>query len=221
MEHKGLLGKKSSLFDSLLILVPLTYWGITKRMVGADFKTILDIGCGTGVPMEILNRDNKFLATGVDVYNPYLEQCKEKKIYKKLVKKDVRTLNFHDKSFDTVICFHVIEHLTRKEGKTLMKKIEKIAKKRIVIAVPIGHLHQEAYDGNEHQAHKSEWFPEDFKKEGYTVVGQGLKAFYKEENIVNKFGVFSYLIFFVGIIFQPLLFIKPELAVYMICRKDL
>src|SRR5260221_4666297 len=128
MEHKGLLGKKSNFFEKVLTNIPFTYWGITKHMVGNDFKTILDIGCGTGVPMEILNSDGKFIATGVDVYKPYLQQCRQKGIYKKVVEMDVRKLTFKSKSFDTVICFHLIEHLTRQEGKALVKKMEAIAK---------------------------------------------------------------------------------------------
>jgi SAM-dependent methyltransferase len=221
MINKGLLEVKTSSFDRLLVKFPLTYWGILCRMVGTDFKTILDVGCGNGDPMSVINRDHTFQATGVDIYAPYLQVCKKRGVYSNLVRSDIRDLPFKDKSFDTVICFHVIEHLTKKEGLFLIKKLETIARKRVVLAMPLGDLPQEEYDGNKHQEHKSEWYPSEFKKMGYKVVGQGLMAIYRNENVVEKYGWLSNIIFVFSILFQPLLLIKPELARYIICRKDL
>lgn len=221
MSKKGLLQKKVNISDKLLSKLPLTYWGILRSMVGNDFKTILDVGCGNGDPMAIINSEGKFDATGVDIYEPYLRKCKSRKIYKKLIKTDVRDLPFQNGEFDVVVSFHVLEHLTKKEGKLMLKKMESIAKKRVVIALPHGHLPQEEFDGNTHQEHISEWYPKELKKMGYKVVGQGLLAIYGNVNVVEKFGFFSNVIFALSLLSQPLLLFKPEMARYLICRKNL
>lgn len=218
---EGLIDKKATYIEKVIAKFPLSYWGIVKRMVGDNFSTILDVGCGTGTQIEIINTDNKYQVTGIDIYEPYIKECKKKGIYKKVIKGDARKMNFPKKSFDVVICFHVIEHMTKNEGFAIIKKLETIARKRVVLALPIGHLHQEAFDENKHQEHKSAWYPNYFKMRGYTVVGQGLRFIYKQENIVKKYGIFSFFFFFFSMLFQPILFIKPEYGVYMICKKDL
>jgi predicted TPR repeat methyltransferase len=221
MKKEGLFGKSATAFEQLLVKIPITYWGITKNMVGSNFKTVLDVGCGTGTQMQIIDPKHKSIATGVDIYEPYLKEVRKKKIYNNILKQDIRHLSFKDNSFDLVICFHVIEHLTKKEGIEVIKKMEKIAKKRIVLAMPVGHLHQEAFDGNEHQEHKSEWYPKDLEKMGYVVRGQGLKRLFKEENMVKKYGIFAYAIFLISMVFQPYLLFKPSKAVYMLAKKEL
>lgn len=220
MSNKGLLDRNTKL-DYILSGFPLAYWGILRRAVGEDFATILDVGCGTGDPMGVINHDKNYKATGIDIYKPYLKECRERGYYSQLIEGDVRKLSFKDRSFDAVVSFHVIEHLTKEEGLAMIKKMEKIAKKRVVIVTPLGHLPQEEYDGNKHQEHISKWYPKDFRKMGYKVVGQGLMAIYKDQNVVEKYGFLSNFIFVLSIFFQPLLFIKPEWARYIICRKDL
>lgn len=218
---EGLFGKRATLVDRLLTKFSLTYWGIIKRMVGSDFVTILDAGCGTGTQMELIDDQRKYNSTGVDIYEPYLKECRRKKIYNKLLKCDIRSMPFKEKSFDVVICFHVVEHLKKKEGYKVIKNLEAIAEKRVILVLPNGSLPQEEYDHNEFQEHKSEWYPKDLQRLGYRVVGQGLKAIYGVENIAKKYGIASYFIFFLSMIFQPLLFFKPDYGVYMICRKDI
>ncbi len=217
----GMFNKKIGKWELFLSYFPLTYNGILRSMVGNNFKTILDVGCGTGLPMEIINYKKLYTATGVDIYDPYLKECKLKNVYTKLINSDIRKLPFKEKSFDVVICFHVIEHLTKKEGDDLIRKLEKIAKKRVVLAMPIGYLHQEEYDGNQHQAHKSQWYPKDLREKGYMVTGQGLRVLYKEENVVVKYGIFSNILFLISMLFQPLLMYKPENAIYMFAMKDI
>lgn len=218
----GQFGKKATLQQRLLSKFPLTYMGIMRNMVGTNFDTILDVGCGTGTPMELIKLDNpNAKATGVDIYKPYIDEAESKEIYDKIIQTEVTNLPFKEKEFDVVVCFHVIEHLEKDKGLELLTNLEKLAKKRVIVAMPVGDFPQDEYDGNEYQVHRSAWYPQDLKSRGYKVVGQGLKAIYRTDNLVLKYGIWTNVIFAVGMLFQPVLFFKPELGTFMLARKDL
>ena len=214
--------------DSFLVgmyrQVPFTYIWLFKRNFDKFIKSrrktsVLDIGCGDGSAIERLNLPRNFEITGIDIYEPYLKIAKGKKIYKRLIKMDARKIEVN-KKYDIVLASHILEHLDRAEGERFIKKLEKIAKKRVIIAAPIGYFPQDEYDSNPYQEHKSHWSVDDLRKLGYSISSQGLKIFWGNENIVKKYGVFSYFLFLISIICTLLLLVKPELGTYMICRKD-
>ncbi len=62
---------------------------------------------------------------------------------------------------DAVICIDVLEHLTKKEGLEFIKKMEKWAKKKIIIFTN-GYVPQDV-DKNPLQIHKSGWSYNEFK----------------------------------------------------------
>jgi ubiquinone/menaquinone biosynthesis C-methylase UbiE len=214
-------GRSAGKMDYILSKIPLTYNWIMRKIVSGKVKTILDIGCGTGFPAEIINKDKNYEITGVDVFEPYVEICKRRKIFKEVILQDVRKLSFESKSFDVVICFHLLEHLKRKDARDLIKKMEEIAKKRVALIIPVGNLPQDEYDDNRYQKHLSEWTPGFFRIRGYKVIGQGPKFIYRNANVVQKFKGFSYLLFLVSFLIQPVLMFKPEWATYMFCYKNI
>jgi SAM-dependent methyltransferase len=222
--NNNLMRRIDAILMPLYRMLPFTYWGIYFR----NFKdlilerkkvTVLDLGCGDGSAIASLNLPKNFEITGVDIFKPYLELADKKKIYKRLIRKDVRKISVRRK-YDIVILNHVLEHMTKREGKNLLKKLEKIAKKRIILALPIGNLPQEEYDNNPYQKHKAAWSVEEMKVLGYEVRAQGLKKLFGDESVVAKYGIFSYLFFVLAFVFAPILSLKPELGTYMICRKD-
>lgn len=205
-------------------LLPFTYLGIYRKNFD-DIKkesgkiTVLDLGCGDGLATKSLGFTKSFKITGVDIFEPYLKLAREKGIYKKLIKKDVRTINLNQK-YDMVIANHILEHLDKPDGKKFIERIEKIAKKRIIIACPIGNLPQGEYDENPFQLHKSRWTVKEMKKMGYRVQSQGLKILWGNENVVAKYGILSYSLFVLSAILSPVLYFFPERGTYMICIKD-
>jgi SAM-dependent methyltransferase len=218
----GQLGKSATLYQRVLAKFPLTYMGIMTRMVGRGFETILDVGCGTGTPMELIKIQNpEIRATGADVYEPYLKEAEKKGIYEKLVHTNVTELPFAEREFDVVVCFHVIEHLEKEAAWKLLEKLESLAKKRVVVAMPVGDLPQDEYEGNPYQKHLSVWYPDELQKRGYRVVGQGLKAIYGTDNMVLKYGKIMNFVFAIAMLFQPLLYVKPEWGVFMIAQKEI
>lgn len=100
-----------------------------------EYKSLLDIGCGTGALCKILY-DQGLKVTGVDPSKPMLNQAR-----KKLKDSDVelihidpnKSLPFPDKSFDIVMTSYVAHGLERKERLELYSEMRRIAKKIVII----------------------------------------------------------------------------------------
>lgn len=210
---------------SFSYLIPWSYYGILKGLMGKEEQTILDVGCGNGTFMYVFNKDRKFKVTGIDIFEEDLKKAEKLNIYNKLVKGDVTKLKFGNKSFDIVISNHVIEHLTKNDGQKFLNKLEKVAKRKVIVITPLGFRKQEGYSGNVFQEHKSGWYPKDFIKRGYSVIGQGLSVYYtnKPLNILLRLmGPINNFFFVFHILAQPLIgkkFIKY--AHQIICVKEI
>jgi ubiquinone/menaquinone biosynthesis C-methylase UbiE len=134
-------------------------------------ESVLDVGCGKDSPIQFFSK--KIYSVGVDIFNPSLDKSKKSKIHNKYVKMDVLNIGkrFEDKSFDCVLASDLIEHLEKKDGLKLIKQMEKIAKKKVIIFTPNGFLKQGEYDKNPWQVHKSGWSAKEMKKMGYKIIG--------------------------------------------------
>ena len=156
------------------ILKKIFYFKIQNELRGCE--RVLDLGCGQSSILQ--NLPKKFYSVGVDAYLPYIEKSKEMNIHDEYVVVDMLKVDFPEKSFDAIICFEVVEHLEREVAIALMNKMERWAKKKIIITTPNGFIPQGEYDGNELQEHKSGWTSRDFKNLGFETRGlQGLKIF--------------------------------------------
>jgi len=199
--------------------LPLTYhWIIAQQMKG--FKSVLDVGCGDGDVMAILNNDRKFNVTGIDLFKPFINRARKTGAYKKLLIGDIRDLEFNDGSFDVVLSSQVVEHLKKKEALRMIKEMERIAKKRVIIATVVGFLPFHPIDGdddgNDLQEHKSGWEVDEFRKLGYTVFGQGSRMFYREGGVIRFLPSFLYpLGFGLSYILSPLNYFFPKKMAYL------
>ena len=81
----------------------------------------------------------------------------KKQIHSEYVSKNIRDLDFEENSFDAVIMLEVIEHLKEKEGLEVLKKLEKWARKKVIISTPNGFFPQKVVDNNPMQVHLSGW----------------------------------------------------------------
>jgi len=66
------------------------------------------------------------------------------------------------KSVDVVFIIDVLEHFERRDALFLLFEARMIARKRVIIWLPIGNCVQAAIDGNYYQVHKSTWSKDDF-----------------------------------------------------------
>ena len=120
-----------------------------------DCESVLDLGCGPDSPLQYCS--NVQHSVGVEAFQPYLEESKKKQIHSEYVSKNIGNLDFEENSFDAVIMLEVIEHLEEQEGLEILKKLEKWARKKVIISTPNGFFPQKVVDNNPMQVHLSGW----------------------------------------------------------------
>jgi hypothetical protein len=126
---------------------------------------------------------------------------------------------FEQASFDAVVAFDLIEHLDRDDGLSLLRLMERIARRRVVVFTPNGFLRQQGSADNPFQRHRSGWTAEDFVLRGYEVHGiHGLRILRGHKGSVRwrprrLWGIVSDLT-------QPLVHRRPSLAFHLLCVKE-
>ncbi|OGH18879.1 MAG: hypothetical protein A3F31_04870 [Candidatus Levybacteria bacterium RIFCSPHIGHO2_12_FULL_38_12] len=148
----------------------LSYYKTLEKELN-KMTSVLDVGCGSWSPLIHIKKT--FRSVGVDIYKPSIEEIKKKKIHDEYKIGNVLKIYtyFKPKSFDAVVALDVVEHFEKKEGLQLIKQMESIAKKKVIILTPFGFTPQHPMDGNPYQEHKSGWYVHDFEKRGYKVYG--------------------------------------------------
>jgi ubiquinone/menaquinone biosynthesis C-methylase UbiE len=141
---------------------------VQKELAGCE--TVLDLGCGRGAHSPPKNMALRY-TLGVDIFQPYLEECRQKQLHSDYIKADIREIEFKDSSFDAVLMLEVLEHLTTEEGQRLLDKCARWARKKVIISTPNGYLWQDGFDNNPFQEHKSGWSVEELRRLGFSVVG--------------------------------------------------
>ena len=185
-----------------------------------DCTRILDLGCGPSSPFaRIKNKLRTDLySVGVDNFDPYLEESKKLKIHSEYVKSNIFDINFPDKSFDCAIMLDVIEHFEKDDFLKFLPKLEKIAKK-IIIMTPNGYIKQEEYDTNPYQVHKSGWTVSDMEKLGFKCFGiSGLKSLRGELSFPKIKPYFLGGV--ISNITEPFVYNNPKHAFHLICVKS-
>ncbi|HKH27683.1 MAG TPA: class I SAM-dependent methyltransferase [Sphingomicrobium sp.] len=105
-----------------------------ERIAGAIHgETVLDVGCGTGFLLDYLKRARPDLAlTGVDFIIEEGTRTRHPDI--RFEQANIEKLPFADRSFDTVICTHVLEHIL--EFRQALSELRRVARRRLIIVVP-------------------------------------------------------------------------------------
>ena len=215
-----MLNKLDLLARKARLWVPFTALNTVWRLIDKEAKTVLDVGCGKGEPMRAINRHKHYFTVGIDIFEPYLRECKRQGIHNQYLLGNIRNLPFRDKSFDVVLCLEVLEHLEREDGGKLLGDMERTARKQVVLTTPAGRYKQEGCEGNPHQEHKYIWSLDEMRALGYKVTGVGWR------NLGGKAGLQSplprllrVLVNIIWVSAGPIAYFLPGLAGDMVCVK--
>ncbi len=134
--------------------------------------TIIDVGCGSNSILKLFKKNITY-SYGVEIHKQSIEKSKKNKIHSKYICDNVLNIKkyFKKKSIDVVFSIDLIEHLKKSEAINLIKDMEKIAKKMIIIKTTNGYVYQNTYENNVYQKHLSGFSPNYFNKKGYKVLG--------------------------------------------------
>ena len=156
------------------------FWVLEKNLSG--YKAVLDVGCGDNSALGNIKRN--FKSEGIDAYKKSILISKKKRLHDKYKIGDIEKLSTYYKknSFDACVAIDVIEHFKKKDAIKLIKDMEQVANKKVIILTPNGFYEQHDYLGNPYQIHRSGWNKNDLRKLGYQVYGlRGLKYLRNEE----------------------------------------
>ncbi len=194
-------------------------------IIDKSAESILDVGCGRGLPMrKIRSRMSVKYAVGVDIFKPYLTECRKKGLHNKYILSDVKKMSFKSNSFDVVIALQILEHLSKKDAWKVLTNLEKIARKQVIVAMPIGECFHSEKDHNIHQLHKSSFYPSELAKKGYKTIKVGRKGLLGEEGLEGKFknDIIKQVIYFMNMLIEVVLFIFPSFSnYYFVAYKNL
>lgn len=194
-------------------------------VIDKSAKSILDVACGRGMPMRVIKKRVSFKkSVGVDLFVPYINECKRKNIHDEHLICDVRNLPFKRKSFDVVIALQVLEHLKKTEALKVLNRLEEIAKKQVIVSTPVGLTFHPSVDDNELQLHQSGFSVKDFEERGYKVIKMGMKEIQGDEGLVNRFNSDSWkkLVYSLALFINLGLYLFQPLAnYYMVAYKKI
>lgn len=196
-----------------------TYTRELQDAIG-DARSLLDIGCGIDSPLARLAR-KPARTVGVDGFRPSIEESRLKQIHNDYVCCDLLEVGakFPAESFECVMALDVIEHLPKEKGLELMRQMETISSRRIIIFTPNGFLPQAEHSSNPLQVHLSGWTAQEMRQLGFRVIGiNGWKILLGEMALpkLQPHGVWA----LISRLSQLLVRNYPDHAFQLLCVKD-
>jgi hypothetical protein len=140
--------------------------GIIRRL---GCRSALDVGAGTVSVLTALR--GEIHSTAIDAFAPSIEAARTAGLHDEYLLGDVMEHDLGGARFDAVVANEVIEHLDKWKGYELLRRLDQIALKVIIITTPNGFQPQGPEYGNPWQRHRSGWFAHDFEGLGYDVEG--------------------------------------------------
>ena len=151
---------------------------VIQGVLASTPKSVLDLGIGFGMNgagvrnwLDLGIEPFKTKLVGVEVFENYGNATWD--LYDKVHLMDIRDYLKDCEAFDTIIMTDVIEHFTKEEGIEVLEMMKAKCKVSCIVSTPGVWIEQGAYQGNEHETHRSLWTVEDFKGLGFGIVMDG------------------------------------------------
>jgi len=109
-------------------------------------SSVLELGCGCGVPVAQLLSSQQFHVTGVDISPVQIERAKTLVPDAAFMCADMCRVEFDAESFDALVCLYAIIHVPVSEHPRLIANMFKWLKPRGYLLLTVGY---EAYTGTE------------------------------------------------------------------------
>lgn len=120
----------------------ISYEHLHRYLFASKFvenRKVLDLGCGEGYGSKILSQQALQIA-GIDIDAATIQSAQSKYGNQKIDFKvaSATQLDFPDQSFDTVVCFELIEHLSATDQNLCLNEIKRVLKKdgQLIISTP-------------------------------------------------------------------------------------
>jgi ubiquinone/menaquinone biosynthesis C-methylase UbiE len=84
---------------------------------------VLDLGCGSGVPVARRLADAGYRVTGVDISEVQVRRARERVPQAEFLQADATEVSFDDEAFDAVVSFYALIHVPLPEQPPLLRKI--------------------------------------------------------------------------------------------------
>jgi len=169
-------------------------------------ESVLDVGVGFGkagfLVREYLEAWNdrvyppqwKVKLEGVEIFDMYVHSFPWIKIfYDEVYVANAVEFMKDAPVYDVILCFDVIEHLSKKDGILLLDRIVSHFRKALFLNIPIGDawLNNRIVADNQYEKHQASWSVDEID---FFVRKHKLKTFYKETWVQgNRAGLFCVL----------------------------
>jgi len=98
-----------------------------------ECDSILDVGCGRGRFLELLNKNKKKEIVGIDLNPDLIKICLEKRLDVHFG--DALNIPFEESRFDGVYCSHLMHVFAPSQAFTLLKELIRVVKPNGIIAI--------------------------------------------------------------------------------------
>jgi hypothetical protein len=172
------------------VTIPPSSYRHLVRILAADCTSVLDVGTGL---MRSLGQLPCPVKIGLDAHRPYLTRRE----VTGAVPINANALEierlFVPGAVDLVTLIDVLEHFPPEDAREVLRQVETVARRRVVLFTPRGRFPQEGHDlfglgGEELQQHRSTWESDDLVELGYRVAVLADFHDARNEAFVKAFG---------------------------------
>jgi ubiquinone/menaquinone biosynthesis C-methylase UbiE len=105
-----------------------------KELKKLEFNSVLEVGCGSGVNLELINKKfPKVSLAGIDINEEAVDNAKELLPEALMSIGDILTLPYEDKTFDVVLADAVLMYILPEEIEQVASEMKRIARKYIIV----------------------------------------------------------------------------------------
>lgn len=153
-------------------------------------STVLDIGCGAGIPIDSYLIDHGHRVIGIDISEKQIELAKKSVPEGKYSVKDMSMLRRGEYEVDAVVSFYTIFHTPRETHLDLLKKMGTFLKPHGLILITMGSSDWEGKENNffggemEWSHYDSETNIKIVKEAGYEILTNEIDTTGDEKHLV-------------------------------------